>query len=92
MLGAAALTAAFAAAPAFAAIELEPGTWQDTETGTENGRPAKPKRKNHMATPRNGRSQPKPARLSSVTGTPSSRSRAATTANEPSDIAEYGIR
>ena len=42
MLGAAALTAAFAAAPAFAAIELEPGTWQDTETGTENGKPAKP--------------------------------------------------
>ena len=31
-----------AAAPALAAIELEPGTWQDTETGTENGKPAKP--------------------------------------------------
>jgi hypothetical protein len=41
MLGAAALTA-FAAAPALAAIELEPGTWQDSETGTENGKPAKP--------------------------------------------------
>src|SRR3569833_1052586 len=27
---------------AFAAIELEPGTWQDTETGVENGKPAKP--------------------------------------------------
>lgn len=27
---------------AFAAIELEPGTWQDTETGIENGKPAKP--------------------------------------------------
>ena len=27
---------------AFAAIELEPGTWQDTETGSENGKPAKP--------------------------------------------------
>ena len=26
---------------AFAAIELEPGTWQDTETGVENGTPAK---------------------------------------------------
>ena len=25
-----------------AAIELEPGTWQDNETGTENGKPAKP--------------------------------------------------
>jgi hypothetical protein len=28
-------------APAFAAVELEPGEWQDTETGTENGQPAK---------------------------------------------------
>ena len=27
---------------AFAAIELEPGMWQDTETGVENGKPAKP--------------------------------------------------
>jgi hypothetical protein len=26
---------------AYAAIELEPGTWQDTETGMENGKPAK---------------------------------------------------
>lgn len=31
-----------AASPARAAIELEPGQWQDTETGTENGQPAKP--------------------------------------------------
>jgi len=30
------------AAPARAAIELDPGQWQDTETGTENGKPAKP--------------------------------------------------
>lgn len=30
-----------AAFPARAAIELEPGQWQDTETGTENGQPAK---------------------------------------------------
>jgi hypothetical protein len=29
------------ATPAFAAPELEPGEWQDTETGTENGQPAK---------------------------------------------------
>jgi hypothetical protein len=29
------------ATPTFAAIELEPGLWQDTETGTENGKPAK---------------------------------------------------
>ncbi|HEY6028080.1 MAG TPA: DUF3617 family protein [Pseudolabrys sp.] len=27
---------------AYAAIELEPGTWQDSETGTEDGKPAKP--------------------------------------------------
>jgi hypothetical protein len=27
--------------PAHAAIELEPGLWQDTETGSENGKPAK---------------------------------------------------
>jgi hypothetical protein len=27
---------------AFAAIELDPGLWQDTETGTEDGKPAKP--------------------------------------------------
>jgi hypothetical protein len=30
------------ASPARAAIEREPGMWQDTETGTENGQPAKP--------------------------------------------------
>lgn len=30
-----------AASPTFAAIELEPGQWQDTETGTENGQPSK---------------------------------------------------
>ena len=29
------------AVPADAAIQLEPGEWQDTETGTENGQPAK---------------------------------------------------
>ena len=48
--------------------------------------------KTHIEMPKNGRSQPRPARLSSVTGTPSSRSRAAITANAPSDIAAYGIR
>jgi hypothetical protein len=41
----------------------------------------------HMEIPSSGRSQPNPAMFSNVTGTPSSRSRAATTANEPSDIA-----
>lgn len=42
IMGAAALATTLTAAPAFAAIELEPGTWQDTESGTENGKPAKP--------------------------------------------------
>lgn len=36
------LLAVFIPQGAFAAIELEPGTWQDTETGIENGKPAKP--------------------------------------------------
>jgi hypothetical protein len=31
-----------AALPARAAIPLEPGEWQDTETGTEDGQPVKP--------------------------------------------------
>ena len=31
----------FLAAPARAEIELQPGLWQETETGTENNRPAK---------------------------------------------------
>ncbi len=52
----------------------------------------KPSMKTHSEAPRNGRSQPSPARFSSVTGACSSRSRAATTANEPIDIAPYGIR
>ncbi len=30
----------FAASPARAEIKLEPGTWQQVETGTENGNPA----------------------------------------------------
>jgi hypothetical protein len=30
------------ATPAFAAIELDPGLWQHTETGEEDGKPAKP--------------------------------------------------
>lgn len=30
------------AMPAYAAIQLDPGEWQDTETGTENGAPVKP--------------------------------------------------
>lgn len=40
-----------AAAPARAAIELEPGQWQDTETGTENGQPTKPEVTSDCMTP-----------------------------------------
>ena len=36
------LLAVFVPLRAFAAIELEPGQWQDTETGVENGQPSKP--------------------------------------------------
>jgi hypothetical protein len=36
------LAALLSASPALAAIELDPGLWQDIETGTENGQPAKP--------------------------------------------------
>lgn len=36
------LAAVTLAAPARAAIELDPGEWQDTETGTENGEAVKP--------------------------------------------------
>jgi hypothetical protein len=31
------------ASPAFAATQLQPGEWQTTETGTENGKPVPPK-------------------------------------------------
>ena len=34
-----------------AAFELEPGQWQDTETGTENGQPAKPEVSTDCMTP-----------------------------------------
>src|SRR5665811_866468 len=40
-----------AAHPARAAIELEPGMWQDTETGEENGKPAKPEVTSDCMTP-----------------------------------------
>jgi hypothetical protein len=30
------------AAPSHAAVSLQPGEWQSTETGTENGQPVKP--------------------------------------------------
>ena len=41
--GAAALALLLAAPAANAKTVLDPGLWQDTETGTENGKPAKPK-------------------------------------------------
>lgn len=37
--------------PAHATIELEPGLWQDTETGTENGQPTKPQVTTECMTP-----------------------------------------
>jgi hypothetical protein len=40
-----------AIAPAHAAIELEPGLWQDTETGTKNGEPIKPEVSTDCMTP-----------------------------------------
>ena len=47
----------------------------------------KPNMKKVIAAPRPGRSQPIPAMFSNVAWRPSSRSRAATTANAPIDIA-----
>ena len=58
-----------------------------------SGKPAKPSMKSQSETPSSGRSQPKPARfVERHRRGRSSRSRAATTANAPSDIAPYGIR
>ena len=48
--------------------------------------------KTHIATPRNGRSQPRPSSEETVTARPCSRSRAATTANAPIVAAAYGTR
>ena len=39
------------ATPARAAIELEPGQWQDTETGDEDGKPVKPEVTSDCMTP-----------------------------------------
>ena len=41
-VGALAAVLLIAALPARAAISLEPGEWQDTETGTEDGQPVPP--------------------------------------------------
>jgi len=41
----------FAATPAHAAIQLEPGNWQDTETGTEDGKPVPPQVTTDCMTP-----------------------------------------
>jgi hypothetical protein len=40
-----------AAVPARAAIQLEPGNWQDTETGTEDGKPVAPQVSKDCMTP-----------------------------------------
>jgi hypothetical protein len=40
-----------AAHPARAAIELDPGMWQDTETGEEDGKPVKPEVTSDCMTP-----------------------------------------
>lgn len=40
-----------AAHPARAAIQLEPGMWQDTETGEEDGKPVKPEVTSDCMTP-----------------------------------------
>jgi hypothetical protein len=40
-----------ATSPAHAAIQLEPGNWQDTETGTENGKPVPPQVTTDCMTP-----------------------------------------
>lgn len=40
-----------AAHPARAVIELDPGMWQDTETGDENGQPSKPEVTSDCMTP-----------------------------------------
>lgn len=43
------------ALPARAAYELEPGLWQLTETGTENGQPAKPEVSSDCLSPEDAR-------------------------------------
>src|SRR5215207_3816762 len=78
--------------------QVQPRSYAATKTYTfprkrpAGGRPMKPNMKIAIARPRNGRSQPKPARFAKVTGRASSRSRAATIAKAPTLIAEYGIR
>ena len=51
ILALSALFILLAAHPARAAIELEPGMWQDTETGEENGQPTKPEVTSDCMTP-----------------------------------------
>ncbi len=41
--------------PARAAIQLEPGTWQETATGSENGEPVKPEVTTNCITPQDTR-------------------------------------
>ena len=48
---AAALFVSFIVASARAAFEFQPGQWQETETGTEDGKPAKPEVTQSCMTP-----------------------------------------
>jgi hypothetical protein len=43
------------AAPSQAAVSLQPGEWQSTETGTENGQPAKPEIEKSCMSPEEAR-------------------------------------
>jgi hypothetical protein len=51
ILACALMLAVLLPAAARAAVELEPGQWQDTETGMENGKPAKPEVTTDCMTP-----------------------------------------
>ena len=51
LFAAAATSLLMLATPARAAIELEPGQWQDTETGDEDGKPVKPEVTSDCMTP-----------------------------------------
>jgi len=51
LFAAAAASLLMLATPARAAIELEPGQWQDTETGDEDGKPVKPEVTSDCMTP-----------------------------------------
>jgi hypothetical protein len=55
-------------APARAAIELEPGQWQDTESGTEDGKPVKPEVTSDCMSPEEARDPVKQLSVMKDTG------------------------